>query len=86
MPLSSIWAACWLTSGASARCRCGAAALVQAVSAQVTVACLSNTNAVHLQAGAPQWPLLVLLEHNDLNVTAARQAVLTATEVQGVLS
>lgn len=98
----------------------GAAELVQEVSTQATVACLSNTNAVHWKAGASQWSLLgqfdraflsfelgmvkpdleifervaadldvsperiLFLDDNDLNVTAARQAGLAATEVHGV--
>lgn len=36
----------------------GADELVQDVSAAATVACLSNTNAVHWDAGAARWPLL----------------------------
>lgn len=36
----------------------GASDLVSAVRAHVPVACLSNTNRVHWEAGAARWPLL----------------------------
>ena len=98
----------------------GADELVQEVSAVAEVACLSNTNAVHWEAGAARWPLLrhfdrtflsfelgmvkpdadifervvaelgveperiLFLDDNEINVTAAREVGLCATEVRGV--
>ena len=99
----------------------GSAELVQEVATAAAVACLSNTNAVHWEAGAAKWPLfglfdrrflsfelgmvkpdleifdrvvvdldvrpnrVLFLDDNELNVTAARQAGLAATEVHGVV-
>jgi HAD superfamily hydrolase (TIGR01509 family) len=45
----------------------GAAELVRDASAVAVVACLSNTNAVHWQAGAAQWPLLHLFDQTFLS-------------------
>jgi glucose-1-phosphatase len=45
----------------------GAEALVKEVKAQVPVACLSNTNRVHWEAGAAQWPLLHLFDRTFLS-------------------
>ena len=45
----------------------GAVELVTEVSERATVACLSNTNAVHWEAGASQWPLLDAFDHTFLS-------------------
>jgi len=45
----------------------GATELVRDVSTVAVVACLSNTNAVHWQAGAAQWPLFGLFDRSFLS-------------------
>jgi putative hydrolase of the HAD superfamily len=45
----------------------GAELLVVETRQQVTVACLSNTNRVHWEAGAAQWPLLGLFDRAFLS-------------------
>lgn len=45
----------------------GATELVEGVGTRVTVACLSNTNRVHWEAGAARWPLLGLFDHAFLS-------------------
>lgn len=45
----------------------GADDLVRDVRARLPVACLSNTNAVHWEAGIERWPLLGLFDHRFLS-------------------
>ena len=45
----------------------GAEELVVSTRAVTTVACLSNTNAVHWDAGAHRWPLLQRFDHTFLS-------------------
>lgn len=45
----------------------GALELVETVRQQAAVACLSNTNAVHWEAGASQWPLLKAFDRTFLS-------------------
>lgn len=45
----------------------GADRLVEEVRSRLPVACLSNTNAVHWQAGIATWPLLGLFDHRFLS-------------------
>jgi putative hydrolase of the HAD superfamily len=45
----------------------GAEQLVAQTRAVVRVACLSNTNRVHWEAGANQWPLVGMLDHTFLS-------------------
>ncbi|HZU79777.1 MAG TPA: HAD-IA family hydrolase [Acidimicrobiales bacterium] len=45
----------------------GATELVAEVAGRVPVACLSNTNAVHWEAGAARWDLLQLFAHRFLS-------------------
>ena len=45
----------------------GALALVEAARERAVVACLSNTNAVHWDAGAARWPLLDAFDHTFLS-------------------
>ena len=45
----------------------GAQELIDEISAHLTVACLSNTNSVHWEAGAGQWPLLKSFDHQFLS-------------------
>ena len=45
----------------------GAEQLLKEVKAQVTVACLSNTNRVHWEAGAAHWPLFNLFDRAFLS-------------------
>ncbi|MDQ1697635.1 MAG: glucose-phosphatase [Frankiaceae bacterium] len=45
----------------------GAEDLVRQVGETVTVACLSNTNAVHWEAGASRWPMLAEFDRTFLS-------------------
>lgn len=45
----------------------GATELVASVREQLPVACLSNTNSVHWDAGAARWPLLRHFDHTFLS-------------------
>lgn len=53
----------WLRAGP----RPGAEELVQQAKVRVLVGCLSNTNAVHWEAGLASWPLFELFDHRFLS-------------------